>query len=193
MTSTPEPTGDNPRGFSQATGFVFQAIGMVLLLVGCCVFSLSGKFQSELGRPVGSFGEWIEVATVPQLVAGLDMILTFTTGIALVTVGIGLQGDRPSAGIYAVIVTVIFAAGWWASLIAQATAGGTWWQIGLSLVMAAVGTVLFLLAGNSARTLRLNPAPPDEDDDLSDLERPATDRQVDDAIRDLEKPRRTNH
>jgi hypothetical protein len=179
MTSTPEPTGDNPRGFSQATGFVFQAIGMVLLLVGCCVFSLSGKFQSELGRPVGSFGEWIEVATVPQLVAGL--------------VGIGLQGDRPSAGIYAVIVTVIFAAGWWASLIAQATAGGTWWQIGLSLVMAAVGTVLFLLAGNSARTLRLNPAPPDEDDDLSDLERPATDRQVDDAIRDLEKPRRTNH
>ena len=161
----------------------------MLLLVGCCVFSLSGKLQDELGGPVGSFGEWIEAASVPQIVAGLDMVLTFTAGIALVTVGIGLQGDRPAAGLHAVIVTSVFAAGWWASLLAQAAGGGSWWQIVISVLMAGGGTVLFLLAGTSARTLRLHPPTPEPYVDTSDLERPSPEQQVDQMLEELDDTR----
>ena len=190
MTTPPDsPTDsavDNPRAFSQATGLVFQTTGLVLLLVGCCVFSLSGKLQNELDRPIGSFGEWIEVASILQIVAGLDMVLTFTAGIALLTVGIGFQGNRPSVGVNAMIVTSIFAAGWWASLLAQIIWGGSWWQIVISLLMAGVGTVLFLLAGNSARTLRLCPSPPDENTDTSDLEPPSPEQQVDQILEEFD-------
>ncbi len=183
----PPGTGDdaNPRAFAQASGAVFQVVGPVLMLSSCCLFSLLGLIQEQVDQPIGSFQDWLTVATVPQIVGGLDVLFSTIAGAMLMAVGIGLQGERPSAGRHAVIVTTLLAVGWWASFLAFILFGGRWWQILLSLLLAAGATLLFLLAGTSARTLRLHPPPPDANRATPDLEPPTDSERVEAAIEEV--------
>ena len=189
--ASPPPSGigdeANPRAFAQASGAVFQVVGPVLMLSSCCLFSLLGLIQEQADQPIGSFRDWLTVATPPQIIGGLDVLFSTIAGMMLLAVGIGLQGDHPSAGRHALIVTTLLAVGWWGSFLGFMLLGGRWWQILLSLLLAAGATLLFLLAGTSARVLRMHPPPPDANVATPDLEPPTADQQVDAALEQIDR------
>ena len=76
MTDTPEPAAPSPLAFATATGFVFQIVGLILALGGCCLWSLSGKFESPQSAPVDDVTAYVQdqgaqLNTVSMV--GLDM------------------------------------------------------------------------------------------------------------------------
>jgi hypothetical protein len=89
------------------------------------------------------------------------IVASFTGGLGLLAAGVGLQGEHPRSGTAALIVSGGLAAVWWGCLIAFLAAGGSLLQCVLAILMALASTILFLLAGASARVLSLYPPPAD--------------------------------
>ncbi|MCH8969124.1 MAG: hypothetical protein IIA66_08410, partial [Planctomycetes bacterium] len=81
--------------------------------------------------------------------------------------GLGLQGENRSSGQWALIVTGVLAAVWWGGAVTFWIISAPIWKIIVAAFSAGAGSVLFLLAGNSARILKLHP-PPDDLNVVSD-------------------------
>lgn len=158
--STPIPS---PRAFCQATGFIFQGVGVVLMLGSCCFWSFSGRVQEE-ARPTEAGRMVVEVAkdfTPQQFWALGAVVLLFAGGLAIAVLGLGLQHERPSSASWAKWTTFAMAIYFWAYLC-MATIVWEWAtaRIALAAVMALAWTVLFLLAGASVAEMRKNPPDP---------------------------------
>lgn len=116
-----------PRAFAQGLGVVLQAVGGLLFLVNCCVCSLSGLWNPNLTPEQA----WHIRATTPEAIddpavflrdpARLSVtvvVLVGTVGgLALATLGLGMQTDRaPAATAAAALATglaVLFAGATW--------------------------------------------------------------------------------
>ena len=165
MTNTP-PTTPPPRAFCQATGFIYQAVGVFLSVGACCYWSFSGRIQDE-ARPAGvSEGvrapvELSRDAKPEQFWAMGAVVLLFVGGLAIAALGLGLQHDRPAAAKWAKWTTLVIAIYFWAYLgMAVFVLPGAVARIVLPAIMALVWTVLFLLGGVSAEEMRKNPPDP---------------------------------
>ena len=91
----------------------------------------------------------------------IGTVATFVCGFGLFAAGLGLQGEHPRSGVAGMVVSGVLLAVWAACLLTLLLAGGTLIQGILAAGMGLLATVLFLLAGNSARVLRLHPPPAD--------------------------------
>jgi len=156
------PTTPSPRAFATATGMVFQTAGTVFLLGACCFWSFSGRL---VPRIQGGFSSWTDLFTLEHapamsLLAGL--VTTFVGGIALITVGVGLTGEKRRSGTLAMWISLIMALIYWALSGVLSLAVGTIGAGVVAALFAIVSTILFLLAGHSATVLKQFPPPPDQ-------------------------------
>ncbi len=163
----------SPRAFASATGFVFQIVGMVYILGGCCLWSLAGRF---IDRPEPARSWWAadgaanqlegdepvrEASDAVQLASAAAVIGTFIGGLALLAFGIGIQAERLSSARWGTASAASLAAVWIVVVgawiySARDWAGGLW-----GIVMTVANVVLALLAAESSRVLRGHPPEPD--------------------------------
>ncbi|HEY3245982.1 MAG TPA: hypothetical protein VGM03_21780 [Phycisphaerae bacterium] len=168
--ATPLPT---PRAFVSATGLLFQVVGVIYVLGGCCLWSLAGQL---IDRPAEVRSWWsTQGAGENVLVAGgrdvrplwaqragaAAVVGTFLGGLALTAFGIGMQGEKQRSAIWGTLAAGALALLWLACAAAWMLLASAWLRAGLAVLLSAVNTLLMLLAAYSARTLRLHPPPPD--------------------------------
>jgi FtsH-binding integral membrane protein len=159
--SPDQPSDENPRAFSQGTGYVLQIVGLILTFGGCCVCSLLGWYQDETDVPINSPADYFAQPNLSLALAALNLFASFAGGLGLLGAGIGLQGDRPRSGKIAMAVTATLALIFAATAAVHLFITHSLAPAITAAVFAAAMTLLFLLAGNSARVLRENPAPED--------------------------------
>ncbi len=159
-TTVSEPK-QSPRAFAVGTGFVFQLVG-IAFLASACLGGVAGAFIAEpASTPVT---RWIDHLKGDSPLAGLltlGIVVGFVGGAGLIGVGVGLQGERPSSGRNAMIVSAPLALAYWALAGIVLSVAGEWLPTTLLSVFALVSTISFLLAGHSAALLRKYPPPKD--------------------------------
>ena len=151
----------NPRAFVTATGFIFQAAGLVLAFGGCCMWSFAGKLQTQTDQPIEQWADYWQPSNLPASVAMIDVAFTFISGLGLMAVGVGLQGERPGSGRWALVLTAGLFLIWALSLATFLLTSAGWTSVLVALLFVAGSFVLFLLAGYSQTILRLHPPPQD--------------------------------
>ncbi|MFQ5415291.1 MAG: hypothetical protein ACE5E6_12615, partial [Phycisphaerae bacterium] len=164
----------SPRAFATATGAVFQAVGSLLMLASCCFWTISSHVIDEATRAqaAATATHWWYYLTGDRLPAAVATIIVATAiigGAGLLAAGIGLAGEHPNSGRTAMIASGAVAAVMGTCgviLVVHATRlpdppAALWVSAALPFTLAAVHTVLFLLAGHSATILRDHPPPPD--------------------------------
>ena len=164
--TTEEPESESeqqasPRAFCHATGFVYQSIGFLLSVSTCCLWSAASCWQDELrSTEAGRFiPEVITDASMHQLWSMVAVVLSFLSGMGLLTIGFGLQHDRPGSGrtgFWLTAVMALFFLAYLGNAFIQFSSVG---RIVVGLVMAVLWTVCFLLAGVSARQQKKFPPP----------------------------------
>ncbi len=171
----PPPPTPTPRPFSQATGFVYQAVGFLMAMSTCCWWSFAGLTQEEV-RPTEPGRQIVDIAqdaAPPLRWAMAAVCLLFAGGLGLVALGMGLQSDRLQSGRapkWTTGAAALFFLSYLGMSIFAWTPSGA--RISTVAILAAVWIVLFLLAGVSAEELRKYPPTPrsnswtarDEDD-----------------------------
>lgn len=172
--SRADPTGDadeggtqpletpSPRAFAIGTGVWCQTVGMVLLLGGCCLWGLSDRITTRASEPAPQWTDFLFNESFPAAIWTLGLATTFVGGLALVAVGVGLQGERAGSGRVAMVVTALMTLIYLALAVALAAGAESWYAALAPGLLAVVTGVLFLLSGNSAATLRRFPPPPDQ-------------------------------
>jgi len=150
----------NPRAFAIGTGVVFQTVGVILALTGCSIWGLRGYVTAPVDQPAPNWLDFFSIRFGEALWT-LGLATTFLHGLALAAVGVGLQGERPSAGKLAVATNCaagLIYAGMAAALILRES------RFAMSLIplmMFAFAGVMLALAIKSASALRAFPPPPD--------------------------------
>lgn len=162
MSDADQHTGEaSPRAFVTATGFVFQMIGFVFAVGGCLLWSLTGFLEQPLAEPINVVGDYVQRGAVARTITLACLVLTLLSGVGLIATGIGMQGERRGSGRWALAITGVLAAVWLTATIGYWWFSAAPWKIITAAFFTGVGTVLFLLAGNSARILKLHPPPTD--------------------------------
>ncbi len=166
METTPEQTTESaPEAaqgqatFAQATGLVYQVVGLVFSLGGCCFWSLSGLAQDE--ADVGArAGEWFLSGETGQWMVALQTAVTFMAGMGMIGAGMGMSAAIRSSAVVGMVSAGAMSLVWGAGAVVQVVqfeSVGSALAIGLSLVMATAGVVLFLLGGVSRRDIIEHP------------------------------------
>ncbi|MCH7592236.1 MAG: hypothetical protein IH989_05610 [Planctomycetes bacterium] len=148
---------ESPRAFAISAGFVFQCVGGVFLLGVCCVWSFTTYFSAP---PTHSNAHWMDDLGAALLTIGAAA--TLVGGVGLVGAGIGLQGERPSSGIVAALVTGLLSLVFWSIFGLYCFKTESWSGRIASLFFAGLATSLFGLAVRAAILLRRFPPPPDQ-------------------------------
>lgn len=158
----PDRTGHmedpSPRAFAIGTGLVFIMVGAALTLGTCCLASISGLIvlpDSSASQFPNLFMDWVAARIMIATLAG-----ALLSGLGLLAVGVGLYGERPSAGPLAVVTTIGFSA--FFSMCAALTYGS---NMGLAVTATVLAVGMFVLvpfAVAARKTLRMFPPPPDQ-------------------------------
>jgi len=151
----------SPRAFVTATGYVFQVVGFVLVIGGCVLWGFAGFVEDRLDEPIKTTGDYFKGDALVTTVSLACILTTLVAGLGLLGTGLGLQGENRSSGQWALVVTGVLAAVWWGGAVTFWIISAPIWKIIVAAFSAGAGSVLFLLAGNSARILKLHPPPAD--------------------------------
>jgi hypothetical protein len=180
MTSNQEPGGtdeasepqiDNPRGFSQATGFLLQAVGATFFLGSCVWATATDLFQDRPpiatpqsdGLIVGSdFTTWFGRFDFPAKLDMAQVVCTVLGGMAMFAVGMGLQADRKSAANFAVAVTAVLCIFWIVDVLLRLWLLPSVIGILVAIAFSVASALLFLMAGHSRQVLLAHPPPADQ-------------------------------
>jgi len=157
----PDPS-PRPRAFVTATGYVFQTVGMVYLIVFGVYWFISGRIQDRATVRIDSPADYFAAGNVLLTVTTIVVLSGVAGGLGLVALGIGLQGERRGAGASAMMVAGALAAIGWIVVAAYVIVGPAWGGALVTAVWSAINTVLFLLAGHSAAILKRHPPPADQ-------------------------------
>jgi hypothetical protein len=161
-TNQDSPEGRSPRAFAIGTGFVFQSVGVVLLLGSCCFWSFSGHLVEPASQPTQQWTDHFHGDNLPIALLTVAVVTTVVFGAGLIGVGIGLQGERAGSGTAAVLLTATIAVIYWACF------GSLMFLVGairsgiLSGVFAVVASVFLFLSLVSRSVLRRFPPLPDQ-------------------------------
>lgn len=150
------------RSFAIVTGYVFNAVGLALILSTCCLLLFSGWIIAPWDSPVDRWVELLSPQRLSATLTGTALIVSFVVGTGLIATGVGLQGEKPSSAAPAMFVAGVLAGVHGAIVVLAGVQGGAWAVAGCSAVLVVVGTVLFLLAGHSRAILRQFPPPEDQ-------------------------------
>ena len=168
-TQTPDKSSDNaasaaasdaqesPRAFVVSAGFVFQAVGGIFLMGVCSVWSFTTYFSAPATH---SDAHWMDNLSSALLTIGAAA--TLFGGVGLAGTGIGMQGERPSSGIAAALVTGLLSAVFWTIFGLYCLKTESWSGRITALLFAGVTSSLFALAIRAAILLRRFPPPPDQ-------------------------------
>ncbi len=151
----------SPRAFVTATGFVFQIIGFGLVMGACVLWAFAGFVEDRLDEPINTVGDYFRGDALEATVSLACILTTLVSGLGLLGTGLGLQGENRHSGQWALVVTGGLAGVWWGGSVTFWLISAPIWKIVVAAFAAGAGTVLFLLAGNSARILKLHPPPHD--------------------------------
>ena len=154
----------SPRAFCQATGVVYQSVGLLLALSVCCGWGF-GASAIQDGLPSSS-----EVREEPtrrpaetppdrQWASGA-VWTSFAAGLGCLAAGIGLQHERRRAGQLAMLVSGL-AGTYFAAFLVFGILHPAIGRLLVAAVMVLIWLVLFLLAGHSAELLKRYPPPRD--------------------------------
>lgn len=126
-----------------------------------CAWLLSGLFVEPAATPAERWTDYLTGDRLPAAVFTIDVLAMIVGGLAIMTVGLGMQGERPESGRAGVVVAgmlfLVFLAS--AALLfvrSQARLGGV-----MAVVLALASTCLIGLAGKSAGILKRFPPPSD--------------------------------
>lgn len=154
---------ETPRAFATTTGFLFQVIGLALLLGSALLWFIVSQWQ-DADAPIVM--RWIDHFTSDRLPAALGvagLIVGFVGGLALIAVGIGLQGERARSATPAMWLSGGMALVYGILAILLVGVGNGQWAVGCaSGALTIVMVLLFLLSGHSASVLKQFPPPTDQ-------------------------------
>jgi hypothetical protein len=163
--SEPSPTPP-PRAFTQGVGTVYQAGGVLLFLVMmfvCCVsafFPLESASRPDLAK-IGWFatedGPWYSA----QKATSVALPVAIGLGVAVASLGLGLQAMHRQAPIGALLVSGFGVVFWVVHVVFFAMVLGSIALVTVSGVLAVAFIALLLLAIGAWRDMRANPPPPD--------------------------------
>jgi hypothetical protein len=151
-----------PRAFATATGFAFQVVGVVFLVVSTAYWFVSGRVQTPAATPINALADYFAREHL-VLTASTGLVLSGVGGgLAMIAFGLGLQGERRRSGIGAMIVAGALTVIGLAATAMYLFFGPYWLGAFVAVIWTAVSAVMFLLAGHSADTLRRHPPPEDQ-------------------------------
>jgi hypothetical protein len=167
-TSQTSPTQPpTPRAFTQGVGTIFQWLGVplfLLMMFVCCSSSLLSKdtaTKSDL-RTIG----WhlrTDVADHPTYSAQFATTLTVTLGVffgmALASIGLGLQAQNPRTPIFAILLTAIATSFWIVQTIFFATILHSILLTAGCAILALLFAACLMLAVGAARQMWRDPPP----------------------------------
>ena len=151
-----------PRAFVTATGYAYQLVGMIYLLTFGFYWIISGLVQAKAAVPINSVADYFAPGNVLLTVTMVMILSGVAGGLAMVTLGIGLQGERRWSGVGAMIVVGSLAVIGSIGAVLYIMHGPAWGRAVVAGGWSVMNTVLFLLAGNSASILKRNPPPKDQ-------------------------------
>jgi hypothetical protein len=159
--SSKPPLQPPPHAFTQGVGTVFQFVGVILFLISMTICCGSGLFSktSSGSQPFSEVG-WknydVQRAVICSLMGSIVL------GIALSTIGLGLQATRRWAPLAAVGITAA-ATSFFGLQVAFFISIG-WILMAVISFVEGIGTVvLLMLAVGALREMRANPAQADQD------------------------------
>ncbi|HVT90389.1 MAG TPA: hypothetical protein VHD56_16165 [Tepidisphaeraceae bacterium] len=151
MNPTDPQSSPPPRAFTQGVGTVFQFVGVISFLIFFLTCCLSGVVL-----PSNTSGGWGPYTTATAISATVLAGITF--GLALASIGLGLQAQRrnsPAMAITACAIATIF---WPIHAIFFITVH-LWILTAITVVLTLVFAALLLLSINAYREMKLNPPP----------------------------------
>ena len=148
----------SPRAFANATGYIFQSVGVLFTISMCCWWP-ANCWQDKL--PVTDLSSVsqgsIYSAPAEQLWAMAAVTSNFVGGLLIIGLGFGLQQDRLRTAKLPMLLTGVVAILFWTYLGFAIFSFPSVGRIVASALGAMAWTVLFLLAGVSNDQLRKNP------------------------------------
>lgn len=153
---------DSPRAHVIATGHIFFSVGLVFLLGACCFWGFSSHVVRPADEPAARWADYFSGDRLPAAMLTIGVATTLIGGFGLVAVGVGLQGERPSSGPVAVVLTALMAIVYWGTCAVLIVKTGSWSYALTPAVFALASTVLFAVAVHCAAVLRRFPPPPDQ-------------------------------
>ncbi len=158
-TLSPQPS---PRAFAIGTGFVLQTIGTIFIGGSCVFWWLSGRLVAPTTAPGESWLNHLSGDRLPAALGALCILTGVVGGIGLIAAGMGLQGERPSSGRVAIVVTGSMAGIFWLLCFALAFKADAWLAAVVPGALGLVLTVLVLFAAHSTTILARFPPPADQ-------------------------------
>jgi hypothetical protein len=158
-----------PRAFTQGVGTVFQFAGVTLFLLSmfvCCstgLLSPSTAVRPDLQKVGwgGGGGGATDPAYSVQRAMSIAMAVTVFYGIALASLGLGLQATHRRTPLAATALTGLAAAFYLVHAVFFATTVQWWSVAGVCGALAAGSVALLALSVSAVRELRANPPPRD--------------------------------
>ncbi len=161
----------SPRAFAIGTGYLFQSVGIIFLLGGCCSWALIGYLVEQATVPSAHWTGYFLTERMPAAVLTVCLAVTVIGGVGLVGVGIGLQGEQRGSGRAAVMLCCCMALVYWGATTLLAIGTDSWSYTLTAAAFGVVSILLLLLASRSASVLRRFPPPLDQhvvtDDDVT--------------------------
>lgn len=151
-----------PRAFVTTTGYAYQLVGMIYLLAFGFYWVASGRIQATAPVRIDSVADYFAPGNVLLTVTMVMILSGVAGGLAMVTLGIGLQGEQRWSGLGAMFVVGSLAVIGSIGAVLYIIHGPAWGRAVLAGGWSAVNTILFLLAGHSAWILKRNPPPKDQ-------------------------------
>lgn len=164
--SQPAPS---PRAFAMGSGFVFQTVGGILVLASCIVGGISAWAVPKASAPLLSWMDFFRGENLPSALMTVALLTSLVGGLALLAVGLGLQGERASSGRAAMIASGLMSASYTIVALAYVVILGRVVSALFVFALAALAALLFMLAGHSASILRKFPPPSDLNDATPEL------------------------
>jgi hypothetical protein len=152
----------HPRAFVTATGFALQGAGLVFLAVAAVYWLISGRVQKLADGRIDRLADYFATPNL-GLTAITGLVLAAVCGgLAMITFGLGMQGEMRRSGIGAMVVAGAMTLIGVAAAAVFLAAGPDWMGSGVAAAWTLVSGILFLLAGNSTSILRRFPPPKDQ-------------------------------
>jgi lysylphosphatidylglycerol synthetase-like protein (DUF2156 family) len=157
-TSGPAPS---PRAFAIGTGAVFQTVGGLWTTAAIVVAIISVWVIPKTDQPVEQWAHFFQTEHRASALWTILLATSWIGGLAMVAVGVGLQGERKNSGRVAMVTCAVMGLCFSGVAIAFLVRLG---RIGPAIVAAGLAALSlggFMLAGHCAAVLRMHPPPAD--------------------------------
>ncbi len=162
QTDDPKEQTESPRAFATGTGAVCQLVGIVYMIITAIYWFASGRLHLPIRDGIDNVAEYFKPENIVLAAATLNVLVGFAGGLSLAAFGIGLQGERRTGGIGALVTAALLILANVIGVVCCVAYGPAWFAVIIFTLTAGANTIIFLLAGHSASVLKKYPPPPDQ-------------------------------